>query len=96
MPSTGTSSNPSSPNEPSAEDALALMRNIMELPAVKRMLELDVWGKEQGLDSDKRAAVVSAISALIASSENVEIAKEYIRRAADVIADLGPKALSGE
>lgn len=100
MASTGSSSGPSSGAEPSAEEALALMRDIMDHPAVKRMMEIDVWGQEKGLGSEKRAAVVSSITALVGSASDTEAAKEYIRRvievAADLVADLGPKALSGE
>jgi len=82
-------------NEPSPDDVLKIIQGLMGNPAIKAMQDLDIWGKEMGLDSDRRAAVVSAISGLIAMSANVEAAKEYIRRAADVIAALGPALVGG-
>lgn len=81
-------------NDPSPDDVLSFIRGLMHVPAIKEMVDLDTWGKEQGLDSERRAAVVSAISGLITSTNNIEAAKEYVRRAAEVIAKLGP-ALAG-
>jgi hypothetical protein len=83
------------PNEPSPEDVLKIVQGLMGVPAIKAMTDLDRWGMEKGLDSDRRAAAISAISGLIAMSSDVEAAKEYIRRAVDVIASLGPALVGG-
>ena len=68
------------------DDVVAAMKDLAELPVMKEMGALDLWGKEQGLDSERRGNVVSAITMLVASASNVESARQYVHRLVDLVA----------
>jgi len=72
------------------DDVVAAMRDLAELPVMKEMGALDLWGKEQGLDSERRANVVNAVTMLVASAKDAEAAREYVHRLVDLVVSASP------
>jgi hypothetical protein len=85
--------------QPSNDDVLAAVKKIFSHPAtkavlesnvIKRMLELDAWAKEKGLDSDARADLVKAVSTFLSSSSDLDLAREYATKVVQIVAEIGP------
>jgi len=66
------------------------VKAVFEQPVVRKMLDLDVWGKEKGLDTDMRAELIRMISAFLVAAPDMEVGKEYAMRAVEIIAEMGP------
>lgn len=92
-------SEPPKKEEVTLEESMAVMRSLLENPAsqvilqhpvIKQMMELDLWGKENGLDSDKRANLVKTISTFLVDAPDLDTGKAYVQKVAEIIAEMGP------
>jgi hypothetical protein len=72
-------------SEPSPEEAIALVKTMMDHPVVKRMLDLDTWGHENGLDSAARAQIIKDMSTFYVACSDVNVGREYVKKAIDAV-----------
>lgn len=72
-------------NAPSAEEAIALVKTLMDHPAVMRMFELDTRGHTGGLGSDHRAKIVNEISTFYMKTETLADSREFVVRVSGIL-----------
>ena len=77
----------------SAEEATKLIQTLLDHPSVKKMAELDIWGRDQGIESEARSRIVRDVSSFLVSTSTVELGKEYVHKLVEVIANLGPELI---